>query len=256
MPGPLVATMSPEASEAIVRLLDTSQLEGEFDRLLDRIQEVHPPDASGGPFDLRRISLGVATHLWSTAQDHLRAWSFLVRSTMPVSAHLTLARGCLDCSVYVLWMLDGDDPSRWRVRAAQYQLEDHRQRANFEMAAGEVEQEDGGMTGRQRQAGLEKAMRVANIPTDRPPQWLQLYREYALPPDDDVGEAYYRLVSGHAHGFQWPLLTYVRVPPEEGIGGLGSVIADDHTTVQHAQVSRLTLERSLRELHKLTAPLD
>lgn len=246
----------------------TSEVLGAIDALGARCQEITHLGAAEGSLamsdralPLGQLALELASVSWSIGADHVIAWHRLLTRGLaqPMAAHITLARSAIEGAVMCRWLLDpGLDAEERRWRGAAAQLEDHRQRHLFEVAAGidKMQREPPAMSGAQRRAELEARMRQASVRSrgrePRVPDMTTLYRDYALPDAPGRGEWLYRGLSGFAHGKQWSALLgdIGRVREIAGIPGaqIARFTSNDQLTLLAARSSIGALERALAEL--------
>lgn len=177
------------------------------------------PPAVGSPaqVDASR-SLGNATFTHaaiasSIAVDHVEAWHRLlsVGRLQTLAAHASLARAAMEGAVTCRWLVDpriDSEERRWRGAIAE--LEDHRQRREFERTAGITDHPPPSRSGAERYAEHERRMRRERVwradHNQRMPAVTDLFREYAIADKPGGGEWLYRLLSAFAHGKQWSIL--------------------------------------------------
>jgi hypothetical protein len=125
----------------------------------------------------------------------------------PIYSLMTLLRTPLETSALARWLLDPRASSTERVaRGIAAQLEDYRQRREFETAVHRTTPPASGATARDRYAQLEAARSASKLPKISVPKWTGLITDFG--PIDDGRDASwsYRMASAFAHGFAWAAL--------------------------------------------------
>jgi hypothetical protein len=158
-------------------------------------------------------------------------------------------------------MLEGTDVQAWLQRSATYQLKDYFYQSQFETAGNSPEpaewEANGGMNAAGCRAQLMEALRQAGLNSEgRVPTWTDLYSSCLAPDNPIFGALWYRMLAGHAHGFQWPLFTYDMIEVARGGATEERVVSDDRYTVQMATLGRTHLQEALLHLEKLAVPFS
>lgn len=178
-----------------------------------------------------------------------------------MAAHLTLIRAVIEGAPMVRWLIDlGDAETARCLRGVAVQLEDHRERERFQRlrVTGHRPATGRGRTGARRLAILERLIRRHRLHLPKVPGPTELSRRSAVIPDawNVNGEGLYRLVSAHAHGLPWGVMSGehgVRVPtPGVTAGASVSVTAEPELAARATRAAMATLRVALEELERQT----
>lgn len=193
----------------------------------------------------------IANQLWGNGAEHLVVWRDLILKARvhPRSAQYTLLRGTFEGIVTCRYLVDEGAGQAVRIsRACAQQLEDWRQRKNFESQINLPDRPLPAKRAHQRIDDLRRSM-VANGVTEIPmPSFVERFRTHG------DGEWLYRVLSAHAHGFEWSLMT-ARIKPVEDAtpwvgSGAGMVEASEDMTLQMTALAVAQLAESFAELKR------
>jgi hypothetical protein len=219
------------------------------------IARVGPADGSVAAGDVtrpegHRIWI-VANQMWASAVEHAMAWhQLLIKAKyIPRSAHYTLLRGTFEGVVTCRYAIDQTVSQSMRVsRACALQLEDWRQRKNFEEDSGIKTPPSPAKTASERIDDLRKAMKANGIAEVTLPKMIQLFESHG------DGSWLYRVLSAHAHGLEWSFLTGQMTPAEDPSpipgSGAGIISASETLTLQMTELAVMRLEKSFAELRR------
>jgi hypothetical protein len=193
----------------------------------------------------------IANQMWESAMEHALAWrQLLVKAQyQPRSAHYTLLRATFEGIVTSRYLIDQNVSQAVRIsRACAQQLEDWRQRRAFEDRAGSELKapEPPAKRASERMVDLRKSMTASGIIEIKAAHVTDLFDSHG------DGQWLYRVLSAHAHGLEWSLMSgsIEEVPNAKPRPGSGAAIvsASDSITLGVTELAVMRLNNSLDEL--------
>jgi hypothetical protein len=201
----------------------------------------------------------------SNGIEHLLSWHRLlmpptpegqpVQAWQPIAAHVTLIRAPMEGAVMCRWFVDLKAGSTVRIqRAVALLLDDYRNRRAWESDLGVAPDSPfgEGKTGAQRYVDLLKARKAAKIEEVEVLNYTDMFGLYAGYRTPCPGRAMYRLLSGWAHGMEWPQgtakLEAMKDGPKVPGGGVGRLSADDEMSATYTAIAVRLARTALHEL--------
>jgi hypothetical protein len=241
----------PQATASLVKsLAEVTRLRAHYHALVQADFSSASAAATDAEHPIGLLVWVLATQSWAVASDHAMAWYELLTKAQaqPMRAHGTLLRGVIESAVTCRYLVDpaADQPER-RRRAAALQLDDYRERANFERSSG-IDKRRLNRPAKhatERTADFIGAMKSLGVAKIDQPKMTTLCARYS------AGAWLYQLLSAFAHGKPWALLgselSDITVPLPPGTRG-GYVTARDDLSVLGTMYAMEALAQALDEL--------